>query len=375
MKLLINNKEIANYLIDFLPEEILYKDINLDNPFEGENLVKEFCTSGNPRQIRDWLFARRLGQYSKFETKIQTRLTKFVEKKLKAKVNEVLNIKNSRRRKIFYHINDNLDDIIHMFGGEKRLLDMYKRSRKKNFVKSTGLKIDKNATLIRRQTFNNFKEDCLIRNTVGNENLLVSKLDNNYPMWFIDSGYTNFLRDTKKWHRIIRNHLHYGNLLDCPVDRMECFEKYPKKWRKDGEKILLIEPGPFAASVFHIDLNTWADDVRKELAQYTDKPVVVRPKAPKEQRTPLFEHLLEEDYYCVVSLNSNSCTEAIWAGIPCITLGRHITNPVTRNKLSDINDLYRGNLAQWLATVSYSQFTQDELMNGKAMNIVRKYHG
>lgn len=374
MKLLINNKEIANYLIDFLPEETLLKYIDTSEP-DPELIMRRLWSGTNRRHVRDWQLNARRNMVSKYDDKIKRKISKLIEITYRDKYKEIKELRSRIRNKIFYYINDNMDEIVKLFGGEERLLSMYMNSSKKNFVKSTGKTLDKNAKLIRRQTFKNFKEDCLVRNTVGNENLLVTKLDNNYPMWFIDSGYTNFLRDTKKWHRIVRNHLHYGKLLDCPVDRMECFEKYPKKWRKDGEKILLIEPGPFAASVFHINLNTWADDVRKELVQYTDKPVVVRPKAPKEQRTPLFEHLLEEDYYCVVSLNSNSCTEAIWAGIPCITLGRHITNPVTRNKLSDINDLYRGNLAQWLATVSYSQFTQDELMNGKAMNIVRKYHG
>ena len=374
MKLLINNKEIANYLIDFLPEETLLKYIDTSEP-DPELIMNRVWTGTNRRHVRDWQFHARRNMVSKYDDKIKKKISKLIEKSYRNKYNEIKELRKRIRHKIFYYINDNMDEIVQMFGGEERLLSMYMNSRKKNFVKSTGKTLDKNAKLIRRQTFKHFEEDCLVRNTVGNEDLLVTKLDKNYPMWFIDSGYTNFLRDTKRWHRIVRNHLHYGKLLDCPVDRMECFEKYPRKWRKDGEKILLIEPGPFAASVFHIDLNTWADDVRKQLAQYTDKPVVVRPKAPKEERTPLFDHLLEDDYYCVVSLNSNSCTEAIWAGIPCITLERHITNPVTRNKLSDINDLYRGNLAQWLATVSYSQFTQEELMTGKAIDIVRKYHG
>jgi len=374
MKLLINNKEIANYLIDFLPEETLLKYIDTSEP-DPELIMKRIWSGTNRRHVRDWQLNARRNMVSKYDDKIKKKISKLTEITYRDKYKEIKELRNRIRHKIFYYINDNMDEIVKIFGGEERLLSMYMNSRKQNFVKSTGKTLDKNAKLIRRQTFKHFKEDCLVRNTVGNEDLLVTKLDKNYPMWFIDSGYTNFLRNTKRWHRIVRNHLHYGQLLDCPVDRMECFEKYPMKWRKGGEKILLIEPGPFAASVFHINLETWADDVKKELSQYTNKPVVIRPKAPKEERTPLFEHLLEEDYYCVVSLNSNSCTEAIWAGIPCITLERHITNPVTRNSLSDINDLYRGNLAQWLATVSYSQFTQEELMTGKAIDIVRKYHG
>ena len=42
--------------------------------------------------------------------------------------------------------------------------------------------------------------------------------------------------------------------------------------------------------------------------------------------------------------------------------------------LSDINDLFYGNLGSWLAMLSYSQFTKEELMNGTARKLIGKYH-
>jgi hypothetical protein len=76
----------------------------------------------------------------------------------------------------------------------------------------------------------------------------------------------------------------------------------------------------------------------------------------------------------VISINSNAATEAIWAGIPAITMDTHITNPITKNKLSDINDLYYGKISDWLCMLSYSQFTKEELMNGTAKRIIENYH-
>ena len=87
-----------------------------------------------------------------------------------------------------------------------------------------------------------------------------------------------------------------------------------------------------------------------------------------------FFFLFHDDYYFVVNINSNAATEAIWAGIPAITLDKHITNPVTKNQLSDINDLLRPNLSLWLCALSYSQFTFDELIDGTAARIIKKYH-
>ena len=227
---------------------------------------------------------------------------------------------------------------------------------------------------MRRSKFNDHKEDCLIRNTVGNEALLVSKIDNKYPFWFIDSGYTNFLEPNKKWHRLVRSHLHYGTMFEAPVDRLGSFKSFPQPWRINGDKILIVEPGTFAASIFHVDLKTWKYEVESELRKYTDKKIVFREKAPKNVRTNLYKELCDDDYYCVININSNAATESIWAGIPSITLDKHITNPVTRNRLEDINDLLRPNLALWLCSLSYSQFTYDELVDGTAARIIKKYH-
>jgi hypothetical protein len=194
-------------------------------------------------------------------------------------------------------------------------------------------------------------------------------------IWARDSGYTNFLESNKKWHRLVRNHLHFGRDFSAPVDRLNAFKIFPRQWRNDGDRILIIEPGVFSAAIFNIDIKKWKYNVEAELRNYTDKKIVFREKAPKKTRSPLYNYLLDEDFYCIVNINSNAATEAIWAGIPVITLDTHISNPVSKNKLSNINDLYRGSLAEWLCMLSYSQFTFEELNDGTASKIIKKYHG
>jgi hypothetical protein len=152
------------------------------------------------------------------------------------------------------------------------------------------------------------------------------------------------------------------------------FPSFPRPWRNSGEIIMVIEPGKFSANIFHTDITLWKKDVEKEVRQFSDKKIVFREKSPKKQRPSLYRELSNEDYYCVININSNAATEAVWAGIPVITLDRHITNPVTRSKIADINDLYRGSLGNWLAFLSYCQFTYDELIDGSAYRIIRRYH-
>jgi hypothetical protein len=366
MKLLINDKELANFLLWCMPIPRELKAYRIEDRFLAT-------------YIDDWVSKKSKWSDPNRELKPEEK-AKFAEKLIKAVARDVhewadkikhnkLNVYNMYFDAIHKNIEYFIDKI-----GEEELLRLYKKSKYSNFAKGTGLAIDPKGELIRRKRFTDYKADCLIRNTVGNEGLLVTKINEGHPMWFIDSGYTNFLEPNKKWHRLVRNHLHYGEFFDAPADRLGNFLKFPKPWKQGGEIIYIIEPGPFAAQVFGVNLKTWKYDIAKELRKYTDKRIVFRKKAPKRQRPSLVKQLQKEDYYCVVSLNSNAATEAIWEGIPVITLGTHITNPVSRNKLSDINDLWRGNLAPWLSMLSYSQFTKEELIDGSAVEIVKKYN-
>ena len=381
MKLLINNKELAHFLNSIINHYQVAKDKVTYEHSESWTHIRQIKTS--IRQHRRWL--RKMRNSGEAEQVLEAnnarwswgkwpgKLEKILYRELTDYVGKIWQLMDQNKEKYFQVIHENMDQVLKALGTE-RVLSMYKKSKMQHFVKSTGMTITKDAELVRRQDFTDYQQDCLIRNTTGNEQLLVQKIDNRYPMWFIDSGYTNFLETNKKWHRLVRNHIHHDQMFEAPVDRLANFPSFPKPWRELGEKILIIEPGPFAASIFHVDLKTWKYDVERELKKYTDKKIVFREKAEKKIRTSLVEELNNEDYYCVVNINSNAATEAIWSGIPVITLDRHITTPVSRSKLSDINNLARPHLARWLCAVSYSQFTKDELYDGTAIKIVRKYH-
>jgi hypothetical protein len=366
MKLLLNNKEIAH----FLASQIKYAEAAYSVPYDTtitQQLEVQIKVEKSKKKYRLY------GLDDDLKKRIKNKIFKSVEEELKAWIDQVNESIDYERQCTFELIHENIDRVLEKLGEEK-VLEKYKNSSKQNFVKSVGLRINSDGELIRRKNFTDYSQDCLIRNTVGNEDLLVTKVDRKYPFWFIDSGYTNFLEPNKKWHRIVRNHLHHGKFFDAPCYRLSNFNSFPLPWRQGGEKIMVIEPGPFAAGIFHVDLKTWRYDIEKEIRKYSDRPIVFREKMPKKERTRLYDHLLEEDYYCLVNINSNAATEAIWAGIPVITLDRHITNPVSRSKISEINDLYRSTIGDWLAMLSYSQFTYEELISGKALELVAKYH-
>ena len=364
MKLLINDKELAHFILAQLDYSKYYVNI-ADYDANISSIVRwaqAKCKINKGENLA-----------VKYKAKIKNKIKKAVESDTKMFYKTVKSIIETEKEKNKKLVFNNIQYLIDRFTEEK-LFDLYAKSKKQNFVKSVGNTLDKSSVMVRRKHFNNPQEDCLLRNTVGNENLLLQKIDNNYPFYFIDSGYTNFLESNKKWHRLVRNHLHTSKLLDVPVDRLNIFPNFPKPWRQDGHIIMIIEPGEFAAKIFRINISEWKQNVEKELREYTDKKIIFREKAPKKRRLSLVSELNHDDYYAVISINSNAATEAIWQGVPVITLDKHITNPVSKSKLSDINSLYRGKLAEWLVSLSYSQFTYEELVNGTAARIVKKYH-
>jgi hypothetical protein len=362
MKLLLNDKEISRFLIELVNVRDSCSHIEMDQRHTAGQIAWVIETRDKPRF-----------NLEKHRDKIKQKITQGIRKDLKAWM-DLVNQQISNHKEHFYkNIHQHIDVLIDRLG-EEQILELYRSHPKQNFIKTVGLQIDPAAEMMRRRHFDSAEEDCLLRNTVGNEQILVNKIDHNLPFWFIDSGYTNFIEPNKKWHRLVRNHLHFNRNFVAPANRLDIFPSFPQPWRQDGTKILIVEPGEFAAGIMHVEAKSWGQQAAEELKKYTDRPIEFRSKTNKKTRASLYQQLLTGDYYCTVSINSNSAVESIWAGVPAITLNKHVSNPVTRSNLSEINNLYYGPLGDWLAWLSYCQFTFDELMDGTALDIVRRYH-
>lgn len=218
----------------------------------------------------------------------------------------------------------------------------------------------------------------VLRNILGNEDLITHRLTNNLPMWFIDSGYTNFLTGKKTWHRLVKNHMHHDIAgQHFPADRLGMFPEFPRKWNTDGKKILVVESSQQHYQMMDTARNRWKFLLSKEISKYTDLPVEFKSKSDsRKDRITVYDQLKDnlDDYYCVISDSSVAAIEAIWLGIPVITLRQHISAPVARTQISDINNLYRGPVGDWLCALSYCQFTKAEILNGTAVKLTKKFY-
>lgn len=259
----------------------------------------------------------------------------------------------------------------------QQLLDLYLASSTKNFVKTLGSHLTDDPQWIIAGEPIPDDRPVLIRGTsLVHHEFLIEKIQNKKDFWFIDTGYTNFLSGQKKWHRIVKNHLHHRLEPNYfPADRLKLLSSMPAPWRENGDKILVIENSENYLRMHGIKLSSWRQKVIKELARYSSRKVVFRPKEHNLKiRDSLYHHLLDSDYYCVVTYASAASIEAVWAGIPIITLSQHISSLVARTKLSMIDNLYRGPIGDWLCALTYHQFTKEEIYDGTAIEIVKKYH-
>lgn len=261
----------------------------------------------------------------------------------------------------------------------KQLLEQYAKPTHTSFLKTIARNITSNLEYITADQPGVDKGFALIRNIKNNELEIATRMDQRIGFWFVDSGYTNFLPPHKKtWNRLVHSHIHQ-QLKDIkfPADRLHTLPTMPHPWRNNGSKILVVENSESHYQLFGTTRDAWKVNIIRQLTRLTNRPVEFRPKdLNRKTRTNVYEHLTENpnEYYCVISDCSAAAVEAIWAGIPIITLNRHITTPVARTSLKDINDLYYGPLDNWLCALTYSQFTQQELENGNAFRIAEKYH-
>lgn len=258
---------------------------------------------------------------------------------------------------------------------KQQLLEWYADSDYKGFTKNVAKHISADNNFV---VDDDYTTNTLIRNIINNEESIRSRILAGREFWFTDAGYTNFIAAKgKPWHRLCRNHIHQ-NLphLNFPADRLGLLESMPQPWRTTGNKILVVESSDYHYRMLGADRNSWRDHVTNELAKHTDRPVEYRVKnMDRKSRDSVYDLLMSSgDYYCVISDSSAAAIEAVWAGVPIITLNRHITSPIARTQVADINNLYRGPIGDWLCALTYSQFTKKEMQNGVAWKIIEKYH-
>ena len=193
----------------------------------------------------------------------------------------------------------------------------------------------------------------------------------------IDTGY--FGNDKKKhWHRVTKNGLqNTGPIISRKSDRLQRigYEFVPFT---PGRKILVCPPSEKVMNLWgQPDPETWTQQVVEELKKYTDRPIEIRLKPVRSERitTKTIDQALTEDVHCLVTYNSIAATEALMNGKPAIALGPNAASVLCNNDLRKVENLNipsRDDMYEFMAHLSYCQFTQAEMESGYAWQIVNE---
>jgi hypothetical protein len=201
--------------------------------------------------------------------------------------------------------------------------------------------------------------------------------ENSRPFYAIDTGYLGNNK-SKFYHRVTKNNLqHLGPIIDRPSDRLD---KIKWKFQKftSGKKILICPPSQKVMELWNQDSpEEWTKQIIQELKKYTDRPVEVRLKPTRTQRitNQSIDRALSENVHCLVTYNSIAATEALLLGKPAIALGPNAAQVLCNTRLQDVENLTipsKDEVEAFARHLSYCQFTQQELQNGMAWQIVNE---
>jgi len=200
--------------------------------------------------------------------------------------------------------------------------------------------------------------------------------------YYIDSGYfgnqPNPLNPSgwKLWHRIVKNDLQHSDIVPRPSDRWDRL-KITLHPRRHGSQIIVAAPDEKPCRFYGVNYDTWVEETVAKIKQYTDRPIVVRQRAPKRiDRThsdPLSK-VLANDVHALVTFNSVAAVESVMHGVPAFTLApANAASPVASQDLSQIDSPYwadQDKIHAWACHLAYGQFNVGELKDGTAYRIL-----
>ena len=207
--------------------------------------------------------------------------------------------------------------------------------------------------------------------------------EDNRTFYYMDTGYFGNDRSTdnpngwKYWHRIVKNNLQHGEIIARPNDRFKKFNKTFSPWKKSGNKILVAAPDDKPCKFYGITKDQWVAETVAKIKEHTDRPVVVRERAPKRIDrivTDTLQKALDNDVFALVTYNSVAAIESVFHGIPAFTMApANAASPVALQDLSKIETPYyadKDKLYAWGCHLAYGQFHTTELRNGQALEML-----
>jgi len=202
------------------------------------------------------------------------------------------------------------------------------------------------------------------------------------PYFFIDAGYLlakPHLTNIDTWRLRIVPNAYQMNWISKNQDDAKLIALCVKGlqiyngWRETnaGKYILVIPPSSEAVSqVF--GLKNWLNETIAKLVLYTKREIIIRRKG---NEIPLMAHL--SNAHAIVAFTSNVSTDGVVTGIPAFCSEFAAAAPVSLRleNLDCIENPWRPSREikeSWLFSLANNQFSLQEIVEGRAREIVMK---
>jgi len=172
------------------------------------------------------------------------------------------------------------------------------------------------------------------------------------------------------------------------ISKKHGFKLLPRKESKENESIVY---GGSSQKYFNFhslgDANGYAEKLFAILKRKSNRDLVYRPKqswtgAKEIEGVRLSKRPLEEEFknaFAYIVHGSNSSVNAILYGLPVVSLGPSISNPVANLRVDSLN--WRVGIKfptdeerlQWVQNVCYWQWTLEEMSNGSTWRFLSEW--
>lgn len=199
----------------------------------------------------------------------------------------------------------------------------------------------------------------------GGLELMQALLENGEEYIFFDRAYFG---GGPRTNRIRAVPMAYQHSWLQPAYGPRAFGVELKDWRKSGEYLMLVPPGPAICQLF--GLGNWAANITREIIKITDRPMYVSYKGDSK---PLAERLGR--CHAVITWTSNVAVEAVCAGVPVFVSPFSAALPVG-NAISTMTaeSLESPNMSAdrqaWVDGLAWGQFSLEEIASGFAREVL-----
>jgi hypothetical protein len=153
-------------------------------------------------------------------------------------------------------------------------------------------------------------------------------------------------------------------IRDAPDDRWKALNTEVKPWRRNGRHIVIAAPTR-TYSRFH-GTQDWIADTIDALARVTDRQLVIR---DKESKRSLQSDL--EGAHALVTHGSIAAVESVILGTPVFVHRDSAAALVGQTDLRKVETPVYPDRKPWLNALAYSQFNEQELIDGTLWKLLR----